>query len=171
MTAALVLPSQALEQRTFHDAEKTKSFEATLQAYDAKKKMVTVIAASGKTMKFPLNIISEDCQDYVLSKKDLLLIAKNVRLKFKEVKEKQVGDSSSVGFAIEVYNRGKDSIENITLNYTIYYDQGDVKKGGFVHKTKEGTVSTGKIYNGDTLTVNTDKVYLVRKVLAPVGGG
>jgi len=168
---ALSLPLQALEQRTFYSADKSKSFDATLTAYDAKKKTVTVKNASGKTVKFAMNVISDDCQEYVLSKQDLLSISKNVRLKFKESKDKQAGNSSSVGFSIEAYNRGKNSIDDVTLNYTIYYDQGNIKKGGFIHKTKEGSVNTGKMYNGDTLTVETDKVYLVRKVLAPVGGG
>jgi len=168
---ALSLPLQALEQRTFYNADKTKSFEATLTAYNAKNKTITVTNSSGKTMKFTMAVISDDCQEYVLSKQDLLSISKNVRLKFKESKDKQAGDSTSVGFSIEAYNRGKNSIEDVTLNYTIYYDQGDIKKGGFTHKTKEGTVNTGKMYNGDTLTVETEKVYLVRKVLAPAGGG
>ena len=168
---ALALPSQALEQRTFKAAEKDDSFEATLTAYDAKKKSVTVINEKGKTLKFPLSVISEDCQEYVLSKQPLLNISRYVNLKFKEVKSKQVGDSSDVVYAIEVYNRGKNAIEDVTINYTIYYDQGDIKKGGFIHKTKEGSLSTGKMYDGDTLTLNTDKIYVVRKVVAPVGGG
>ena len=167
----LALPSQALEQRTFKGSKKTQSFEATLRAYDAQKKTVTVVQSSGKTMTFSLSVLSDECQKYVISKQDLLNTSRNVRLKFKEVKDKRVGTSFKMGFAIEVYNRGKNSIEDITINYTIYYDQGDIKKGGFIHQTKEGTLSTGKIYNGDTLTVNTDKLYMVRKVIAPVGGG
>ncbi len=168
---ALALPSQALELRTFYDQGKTKSFDATLTAYDAKKKSVTVKNAKGKAMSFSLSVLSDECQAYVLSKQDLLEVAKNVRLKFKEEKTKDGKDTSRVGFAIEVYNRGKVSIEDVTLNYTIYYDEGDLKKGGMVRKTKEGTLSTGKIYDGDTLTVNTETVYLVRKVQPPVGGG
>lgn len=168
---ALALPSQALEKRTFYDSGKTKSFEATLTGYDATKKAVTVVNAKGKTVKFPLKVISEDCQKYVLSKQDLLTISKNVRVKLKEVKEKDGAESSRVSFAMEVYNRGKSSIKDVTLNYTIYYDQGDLQKGGMVRKTKEGTVNTGKMYDGDTLTVNTEQVYLVRKIQPPVGGG
>lgn len=174
LTLALVtlaLPLQALESRTFHDASKSKSFQATLTGYDANKKLVTVVNTSGKTMSFGLSIISEDCQKYVLSKSDLLAVSKNVRLKFNEAKEKQANDTVATGYTIEVYNRGKNSVENITLNYTLYYDEGNLVKGGFVSKIKEGSVDTGKIYNGDTLSVDSSKVYLVRKIVAPVGGG
>ena len=168
---AFALPSQALEQRTFHDAEKTKTFQAELTAFDAKSKSVTVINDQGKTIKFPLKVISEDCQKYVLSKQDLLNIAKNVRLKFTETKDAKNGDTTPTGYAIEVYNRGKNSIEDVTLNYTLYYSQGDLAKGGTVNKIQEGTISTGKMYDGDTLTVDTAKIYLVRKSKPAQGGG
>lgn len=168
---ALALPSQALEQRTFYDSGKTKSFEATLTGYEPMKNIVTVVNEKGKTVKFPLKVISEECQKYVLSKQDLLTISKSVRLKFKEVKEDAGDEAKNVGYAIEVYNRSKNTIEDVTLNYTLYYRVGDLTKGGTVGMTKTGTVSTGKIYNHDTLTVNTDKVEIIRKIKPPEGGG
>lgn len=169
--AAMVLPASALESRTFYDAGKAKSFEASLTGFDSKTQSVTVLNESGKTLKFPLAKLSEDCQDYVLSKKDVLEAAKNVRLKFEEVKEKKVNDTVPTGYQIEVYNRGKNSIEDISLNYTLYFDEGDLVNGGLIRKTQDGTLSTGKIYDGDTMSVDTAMVSLVRKVVAPVGGG
>lgn len=171
LVAAITLPAQGLEPRTFYDSGKTKSFQATLSDYDAKTKTVTVIAGRSKTMKFPLSVLAEDCQKYVLSKKDLLTVAKNVRLKFTEVKETPGAESSNVHFDIEVYNRGKNSIEDVTLRYTIYYDEGDLKRGGFTRRTSEGILSTGKMFDGDTLTVATSPVYLVRAITKPSGGG
>lgn len=173
---ALALPSQALEQRTFqgakkNDSGKIDSFAATLTAYDAKKKSVTVINQKGKSLSFPLNVISEDCQAYVLSKEALLNISKNVTLRFTESKDPKSGDAVPTGYAIEVYNRGKDSIEDVTLKYTLYYKQGDLEAGGTVAKTQEGEASTGKMYDSDTLTVETSKVYIVRKSKPASGGG
>lgn len=169
-TLAFAVPSQAIEQRTFHSADKSKSFKATLTDYDAKKKSVTVAYASGKKKSFPLSVLSKECQDYVLANKDLLAIARSVRLKFAEVKVK-AGDTVNTGYSIEVYNSSKRAVETVTLKYTLYYDQGDLNKGGTVTKTKSGTLSTGKLYDGDTMTVDTAKVGIVRKSKPASGGG
>lgn len=168
---AFALPSQAIEQRTFFSVDKSKSFEATLTGYDASKKAVMVVFASGKKKSFPLDVLSKECQDYVMSNKDLLIIAKSVRLKFKEVKVKGGGEGVATGYAIEVYNSGKRTIEDLTLKYTLYYRQGDLEQGGTVAKTKTGSVSTGKIYDADTLTVETSTVDIVRKSKPASGGG
>jgi hypothetical protein len=100
-----------------------------------------------------------------------LIIAKSVRLKFKEVKVKGGGDGVATGYAIEVNNSGKRAIDDLTLKYTLYYRQGDLEKGGTVAKTKTGTLTTGKIYDADTLTVETYKVDIVRKSKPASGGG
>ena len=170
-TLAFALPSQAIEQRTFYSADKSKSFEATLTGYNASKKTVMVVYASGKKSSFPLSVLSKECQDYVFANQDLLIIAKSVRLKFKEVKVKGGGDGVATGYAIEVNNSGKRAIDDLTLKYTLYYRQGDLKKGGSVAKTKTGTLTTGKIYDADTLTVETYKVDIVRKSKPASGGG
>ncbi|MCP5534750.1 MAG: hypothetical protein H7A51_00775 [Akkermansiaceae bacterium] len=170
-TIAFALPSQAIESRTFYSADKSKSFEATLSAYDAKNKTVTVTYASGNTVSFPLSLLSEECQKYVLSKKDLLAIARYVRLKFEEIKVKGGGDAVDTGYAIEVYNSSKRPVETVTLKYTLYYNQGDLNKGGTIEKTRSGTLATGKLYDGDTITVETSKVSIIRKSKPASGGG
>ncbi|MEJ6573291.1 MAG: hypothetical protein QNL01_12455 [Akkermansiaceae bacterium] len=170
-TLTFALPLQAIEQRTFKSADKTKSFEATLTDYDAKKKTVTVVFASGVKKRFPMNVLSTKDQDYVKANQDLLVISKSVRLKFNEVKVKGGGDGVATGYAIEVYNSGKRAIEDVTLKYTLYYSQGDLAKGGTVSKTKTGTVTTGKMYDADTITVETAKVDIVRKMKPASGGG
>jgi len=166
LLAALVmaLPSMALEPRTFYNTDKTKSFKATLTDYDATKKTVTVVYASGVKKVIPMRILSKECQDYVLENQDLLVISKSVRLKFKEVKVKGVGNATATGYAIEVYNSGKRPVEDVKLKYTLYYNQGDLIKGGTVAKTTSGTLSTGKLFDSDTMTVETQKVDIIRKM-------
>ena len=119
----------AIEPRKFYSADKAKSFKATLLDYNPKKKVVSVVSASGKKQSFPLNILSEDCQDYVLTHAKLLIISKSVRLSFEEVKEKGSGDGTSTGYAIEVNNSSNRPIDELTLKYTLHYRQGDLKKG------------------------------------------
>lgn len=118
-----------------------------------------------------MNVLSTKDQDYVKANQDLLVISKSVRLKFNEVKVKGGGDGVATGYAIEVYNSGKRAIEDVTLKYTLYYSQGDLAKGGTVSKTKTGTVTTGKMYDADTITVETAKVDIVRKMKPASGGG
>ena len=170
--AALVmaLPAAALEPRTFYSADKTKSFDATLAGFDAKKKVVTVAFSSGKKKSFPLKVLSEKCQQYVLSHADLMVIAKSVRLSFEEVKEKRGDDATATGYAIEVNNSSDNQIEDVTLKYTLHYRQGDLKKGGTEARTKSGKLSTGKLYSHDALTLKTGKVDIVRKKVPPSGG-
>lgn len=170
-TLAFALPSQAIEQRTFKSADKTKSFDATLVDYDAKKQTVTVVFASGKKKSFPVNVLSQEDKDYILANQDLLVIAKSVRLDFKEVKVKSGGDGVDTSYSIEVRNNGKRAIEDVTLKYTLYYSQGDLNKGGTVDKTSTGTLSTGKIYDADTITLETTAVSIVRKSKPASGGG
>ncbi len=169
--ALSVVFAHAIEQRTFYSADKSKSFDATLTAFDAKKKKVTVISSSGKTKSFSLDVLSEECQKYVLSKKDALAIARYIRLDFDEVKGEKSGDAIPTHYNIEVYNRGKDSIEDVQLKYTLYYSQGNLNKGGTDKKTTTGSLSTGKIYDADAITLQTQSISIVRKSKPASGGG
>ncbi len=168
---SLALPLQALEQTTFHNTDKSKSFEATLVAYNAKTKTVSVKLASGAQKSFKMSVLAQESQDYVTVNEDRLAIAKSVRLKFTEVKDKGAGEGVSTSYAIEVRNAGAEAIKDITLNYTLYYSQGSVETGGTLAKTSTGTLSTGKIYDADTLTVSTQSVDIVRKSKPASGGG
>lgn len=167
----LALPSMALEQRTFYNTDKTKSFEGTLTGYNAKTKTVTVSVGAGRSKNFKLSVLSPECQKYVLSQEQGLAIAKSVRLTISESKGNKVGDAVPTGYSIEVRNNGKVKLNDVALKYTLYYDQGDLANGGTVAKTKSGTLSTGKMFSHDSITVSTEKVDIVRKIKPPVGGG
>lgn len=172
VAAAFTLASaHALEQRVFRSVDKSKSFDATLTAYDAQKKKVTVVYASGKKASFSLGVLSEECQKYVLSKKDLLAISRFVRLDFKEVKAERNGDAIATHYDVEVYNRGKRIIEDVELKYTLYYTQGNLTKGGNDQKTSSGSLSTGKLYDGYAITVSTPAIDIIRTIKKAEGGG
>lgn len=166
----LTLPAEALERRTFYSADKSQSFAATLEGFDQKKKVVTVVFPSGDKKSFSLDILSKECQEYVLANAELLLIAKSVKLGFEEVREKSGDDAFATGYAIEVSNTGTKPIDEVTLKYTLHYRQGDLNKGGTVAKTKSGTLRTEKLFSKDRLHVQTSKVDIVRKFRPPQGG-
>lgn len=170
-TLSLALPLQALEQTTFYNTDKSKSFAATLVAYNAKTKKVSVRLASGAQKSFAMSVLAKESQDYVIAKEDRLAIGNSVRLKFTEVKVKGSGDGVATSYAIEVRNAGEKAIQDIQLSYTLYYRQGDLDKGGTIAKTSSGKLSTGKIYDADTLTVSTQSVEIVRKSKPASGGG
>ena len=171
ITALTLISAHALQQRTFHNTDKTKSFSATLTAYDASTQKVTILNASGKQISFVLSKLSPECQKYVLSKKDILAAARYIDLDFDEVKGKRSGKAIPTHFDIEVYNRGKSSIEEVKLRYTLYYKQGDLNKGGSAARTYTASLRTGMLYDGDTVTLATKKINIVREIKKPQGGG
>lgn len=163
--------ADAIEQRTYYSADKSKSFTATLTAVDAKKGKVTVRYPSGSMKSFPINVLSEDCKKYILSKQDALSIARYIRLDFDEVKGVKSGDAIPTHYNIEVYNRGENSIQDVQIKYTLYYTQGNLNKGGSDRKTATGTLSSGKIYDSDSVTLPTQSISIVRKSKPASGGG
>ncbi|MGB0993275.1 MAG: hypothetical protein ACPG32_12520 [Akkermansiaceae bacterium] len=168
---ALLLPAQALDQRQFFSADKSKSFKGTLTAFDSKTKKVTVMIGSGKTRSFALSVLSKECQEYVKKNEELLTIAKNIRLDLKEVKGDRQGDAIPTSYDIEVINRGQDALSTVELRYTLYYKQGSVAKGGTVDKTSTGKLTTGKLYDSDSMTLSTEKINIVRTIKKASGGG
>jgi len=168
---AFALPSQALEQREFFNADKSKSFKATLSGYNAQTKTVAVSVGAGRTKHFKLDVLSPECQKYVLSKQASLAIAKSVRLGIEESKDEKSGDAVPTGYSITVSNNSKVTIDSVSLNYTLYYDQGNLEAGGTLAMTKTGVLETGKLYGKDNITVTTQKVGIVRKSKPAEGGG
>lgn len=169
--ALMAMSADALEQRTFHSADNSKTFEATLTAYNAQKKNVTVTYATGKKLSFPLGLLSEDCQEYVMSKLDALTINSSVRLNFKEIKGEREGDAIPTHYEVGILNSGKRPIQEIELKYTIYYVEGSVTARGRADKTSAGTINTEELYQGITRTLSTEPINIIRTVKKAEGGG
>ena len=63
ISALLMLPSLALEERKFVSADGSKSFQATLVDYDEAKGLVKVEMKSGKIVRFSMDLLSKDDQE------------------------------------------------------------------------------------------------------------
>ncbi len=185
--AALILPGQALEERTFRSASKDKSFSGLLTGYDSKSKVVTVRLASGNEKRFNIDLLSDDDQKYVLDNQDTLAVSKDVSVSFKEIKEKSIRSKEGLVrtsavptyFDITVYNRSKTPVEELELRYHYYYCVGTLKPGGPKHtpQVAKGVLVFDKIYGQDTSTLQTAKIDIVRASKkgtappVPSGGG
>ncbi|MGB0991510.1 MAG: hypothetical protein ACPG32_03475 [Akkermansiaceae bacterium] len=165
------------EVRRFQNADETKSFFGELVDYDAKKKLVTVKLQKGnKKIKFALNILSEDDQKYVLNNADRVAVANNIEItlkKFsdkskKELKPRIVNRVHPSGYTIQVNNRSKKVISNITLNYTLYYAVQDYLKPERKDETKEGSLTIEKIVAQRKQTHKTETIDIVSGKLDPV---
>ncbi len=184
---SLALPSAALEQRAFHNADKSQSFYGLLTGYNTDKKTVTVRLKNGREKRFHLKLLSADDQKYVLENRDVLAVNKGVRVSFKEIKGKSTRTKEGLirtstvptHFEVTVYNRTKTPIEDLELRYSYYYCVGTLTPGGpknTPHVSK-GVLAYGKIYGQDTTTLQTAKIDIVRASKkgvappAPSGGG
>ncbi|BDS06202.1 hypothetical protein NT6N_12420 [Oceaniferula spumae] len=173
--AALANVSQA-EQRRFQNKEETKSFFAELNGYDAKTKIVTVRMSNGRQQRFPIDILSDDDQKYVLENARRLAIGNEIRVtlrKFqdkskKELKERIVDRVSPSGYEVSLNNRAKRTFKDIKLNYTLYYEVQDYLKPEREQKTKEGTLECKAITSQQTITLKTETVDIVSGKLDPV---
>lgn len=182
----LVVPSSALEQRTFHSSnDKSKSFEAELTGYDPIKKMVSVTLKSGKAKRFSLALLSEEDQKYVRAHAVILAVGRDVDITFKEAQ----GDvtrtnkglirsrSTPTSYAITVYNRSDQIIKDLEVRYSFYYCVGSSSASGPRHspKVQKGTLNYPKLFGKYNETRKTSEVVIIREskkgVSPPVSGG
>ena len=160
----------AQDQRLFYNSEKTQSFTASLKSYDFGQKTVNLILESGKAKNYSFADISRDCVEYVLSMHELRSDSGGVRVAFVDVKKKAGKYKISRGFEIKITNQGEVPMTQLTLNYMIFYNQGDLKKKESQLKVKKGSVAIKNISGGEEFTANTSHVDLVRIMLPPSVG-
>ena len=121
-------PSPALS-RTFTSADGSKSFQAELLDYTKGKDSETALVRqkSGKTVRFKLDLLSQEDQDYIRAEAPALKAAKAVQI---SVSMNQDKTSDKVAnnwqntqythsYDIRLQNTRSDYLENITLDYTI----------------------------------------------------
>ena len=185
--AAFALPCSGLEQRKFQNADKSKSFMATLIDYNGAKKTVTVTLANGKKSLFKLSLLSEEDQKYVQSQADVLAVSRSIDVTFTEVKgdteKNRAGlirtSKTPTNYKIQVYNRSNKVIENLEVKYSYYYCVGSSSATGPRHTPKlaKGTITYPKLFGKYTETRETSKVDLIRETKkgvappVPSGGG
>ncbi|BDS05160.1 hypothetical protein NT6N_02000 [Oceaniferula spumae] len=184
---ALGLPCSALEQRRFQNADKTKSFQATLVDYNEAGKTVTVTLENGKTSKFSIDLLSPEDQKYVEAQSDVLAVSRSIEVTFTETKGETTRTKSGLvrssttptHYKIMVYNRSDKVVENLKVNYSYYYCLGSSSATGPRHtpQVKTGTLVYPKLFGKYNETRETAKIDLIRAskkgVAPPVpsGGG
>ncbi|MFT5633041.1 MAG: hypothetical protein ACI9SQ_000751 [Rubritalea sp.] len=180
MTALLTglltsVSSAELKSRTFLSADKSKSFEGTLTAYNGEDNKVRVRTSKGRDITFKLSVLSEKCQAYVTENASMVAVASSLDISFEKVKEKKVKGADGVNTTFDVifYNRSKTIIKGMVIDYTVYYSKDTLNNG---KRTTSKLTSTGSfdVYDLDPryrTTETTQTINIVNKTIAGKGGG
>lgn len=178
LALSAVLPASALEQREFHNADKSKSFTGEAIAYNAKTETVTVLREGGGELTFKLSLLSEDDQAYIQKHSVKLATAGSVRIEMKEYEEERqktrTDDMRSAitptGFAVTVINDGDSPLHKVEVDYTIYFLKDSEDGDGRITE-KTGTLNLYSIYPGNSYTDRSGTVSLERYSRSTTGGG
>ena len=174
---ALSLAAPALEKREFWNADKTKSFQATLVDYATKTKTVTVRKPGGREINFKIDTLSEEDQEYIKEKAPILAAARGITTSISDFtgdkthsKGKTIRlTTTQAGYNITLTNRSQ-KIENITVRYTIFYKK-DKEKGASDIVKKQGSYDISTLFRNEQDTRQTETVSLERYIRKPSGGG
>lgn len=162
-----------IEKREFFNEDRTKSFEGELFEHLEFKKQVR-IAINGKVKTIKLNLLSKEDQEYVKEMGPYVAVARDVKLAFKEAKGKAVkkGQLSITNFNydINLRNSAGSQVDDLQIDYKIFYYIGDVKKAGSVLSSVNSTKSI-TLYPNMTNFLSTDKLELVKNVVKGKSGG
>ncbi len=139
---------------------KGRSIRGKIMRYDAKKNVVTIQRDNRQQATIPLTMLSEKDQDYVrqwdFNKVFLSASSFKIEAKRKKMKDGDGGYSGynsakkveNYGYEVTLQNRSTSTLENLELEYCIYYEQEEYKRGG--EARKEG-VRYGKLDVGTLL--------------------
>lgn len=172
------LPALSLEERTFHSADKSKSFVGEATAYSAKTDTVTVQREGGKELTFKLSLLCEDDQAYIRENSVILAAAGNVRVEMKEFEgDRQTNKTDTsrlavtpTGFIVTVANAAEEPLEDVTADYTIYYRKGSESGDAKLHEST-GSMDLYTIYPRNRFSDRTGTVNLERFTRSKSGGG
>ncbi|MGJ8726538.1 MAG: hypothetical protein ACSHYB_18480 [Roseibacillus sp.] len=173
-----VLPASALEERTFHSADKSKSFVGEAIGYSSKSDTVTVLRDNGSEVKFKVSLLCEEDQTYIRENGVVLAAASATTVQLKEFEgERQSTRSDTMrsavtptGYTINVLNGSGEVMEDVTANYTIYYRKGtNSGKGKITEKT--GSLDLYTIYPKKRSEGFSSTVSLERVSTSKSGGG
>ena len=177
--ATLLIGGSAMgfEKRTFRSADNSKSFEATLVAYDTKTGKVTVKKGVQK-MSFPLSKLSEEDVAYVEENADALAAANAIKLDFDLYKDKPETKRTDItrtittpaGYEIEVSNWTEQKFRDVEVNYSIYHRKDAENGPGSIAETK-GSFSLTYLANNSESTTRTTPINLIRYSRKKSGGG
>ena len=142
----------------YHDfIAQGKPVRAKILRFDTRKQEVTVQTDKKKTVKVPLSIFSEKDQEYVLqwefNKIFLSESSFKIKAKRKETRDKDASYGSSFnakkvensGYEITLENKSTSKLENLDVEYCIYYEQERATRGKQVTEdgVRYGTLDVG----------------------------
>ncbi len=169
--AAMAGLAQA-ELRKFTSKGGDKHFNAELVGYQADKGLVEVRRESGKLMKFRLDVLSEDDQEYVTKKSEVLAIGKHLRVsaKAKQGKKKVTKrvptktTTTPKSYEVTLRNNSKQSMKDLEINYAIVVtrDNGTGRKGEETH-VETGRSMVSEVLPRIDFVFSTDSVDVVQK--------
>ncbi|MBT8037564.1 MAG: hypothetical protein KJO21_08475 [Verrucomicrobiae bacterium] len=168
--------SVSAETRQFHNADQSKSFFAELTHYDFEHQQVSVKMKNGRKQHFPINILSEIDQKYVIENGKRLAINKDVRVTLKRFNHpSKKSDEGGVvnriyptGYSISLNNRAKRAYTKISLNYTIYYAVQGYLDPQREQKIISGTLTCKKITALEKISLKTQTIDIITGKSDPV---
>jgi hypothetical protein len=173
-----VLPVSALEERTFHSADKSKSFVGEAIDYNSKTDTVTVRRGNGTEIKFKVSLLSEEDQTYIRENGVALAAAGATRVVLEKYENERQSSRTDItrsaitptGYNVTVTNGSGEVMEDVSANYTIYYRKGSESgKGRLTEKT--GVLDLYTIYPQKRSAGQTGTVSLERYSRSKAGGG
>ena len=121
-----------------------------------------------------MDLLSTEDQAYIKKMGPPVAIYRGLSFKFKEVKSKPEKRGqlsiSNFNFDVTIRNSATTMIENVKIDYHIYYYIGDVAKAGSVLARTSGSKTTS-IYPKMTDYLSTDKLELVKNIVSGRAGG
>lgn len=172
------LPASAFEERTFHSADKSKSFVGEAVGYNSKTDTVTVRRSGGAELNFKVSLLSEEDQSYIRENGAALAASGATSVTLKEVEgERQTTRTDTTrtvvtptGFYVTVKNGSDEVMENVTADYTIYYRKGSESGKGKITEST-GSIDLYSIYPKKASSDQTGTVSLERYSRSKAGGG
>lgn len=175
MTGFLSMTASAgLESRTFYSADKSKSFKGTLKSFDQSSGKVRVRTSKGRDKTFKMSVLSDDCQAYITENISKVAVASALDISIKQVKEKKTkgSDSSNYTYSVTFYNRGKSTLKDIDIDYTVYYKKDTIKRGvKATSLTSTGSFDVSEIDPKYRTTDTTSPISITKKTIKGKGGG
>ena len=163
----------ARELHRFQNPEKSKSFEARLEAFDPASSKVSVRLANGNPLSFTLTAVCPEDQDYIRKAGAGLALGSKVSVGTTDNSKR--GDKTTEGnffitnidggYRIELTNLAQSEVSDFEVRYRLYYSDAEAaqnKKQETVvkHQLKyeEGTEKIGSLGSGDKKSIETKRV-------------
>ncbi|MFC4993845.1 hypothetical protein [Rubritalea tangerina] len=160
-------------ERSFYTPDYSKSFKGRIVGFDQGKETIEVQTKKSK-LTVPLDKLSERDIAYYEEIKDLVIATKSLSITIKESKAKaeRAGRAITVNthFDITLFNRSAEKIDEIELEYDIYY-KVDTLDGPPVLTKTNGSETVTSLFGKYRETIYTDAIPIVRESRPGVGGG